>query len=73
MEIAKKIANGMLIFVTVIAVLMSCLLLYFNTFGKDKMPTAITSTYATTVTDPLTGEEKPVLEANYYSNKNGTG
>ena len=73
MDIAKKIANGMLIFVTVIAVFMSFLLLYFNTYGKDKMPTAITSTYATTVTDPLTGEKKPVLEANYYSNKNNTG
>ena len=73
MEIAKKIANIVLIFVTLVAVLMSCLLLYFNTLGKDKMPSAITSTYATTVVDPLTGEEKPVLEANYYSNKNGTG
>ena len=73
MEIAKKISNGVLIFVTAVAVLLSCLLLYFNTLGKDKLPTAITSTYATTVTDPLTGEEKPVLEANYYLNKNGTG
>ena len=73
MEIAKKIANGMLIFVTIIAILMSGLLLYFNTFGKDKMPTAITSTYATTVTDPLTGEERPVLEANYFLNKNNSG
>lgn len=73
MEIAKKIGNGVLIFVTVIAVFMSCLLLYFNYFGKDKIPTAITSTYATTVTDPLTGEELPVLEANYYSNRGGSG
>lgn len=73
MEIAKKIANGVLIFITAVATVLSCLLLYFNTLGKDKMPSAITSTYATTVTDPLTGEEKPVLEANYYSNKNGTG
>lgn len=73
MEIAKKIANFALVFVTVIAVFASCLLLYFNTLGKDKLPSAITSTYATTVTDPITGEEKPVLEANYYSNKNGTG
>lgn len=73
MEIAKKIANSVLIFLTAVATAMSCLLLYFNTLGKDKMPSAISSTYATTVTDPLTGEEKPVLEANYYSNKNGTG
>lgn len=73
MEIAKNIANGVLIFVTAVAVVMSCLLLYFNYLGKDKLPTAITSTYATTITDPLTGEEKPVLEANYYCNKNNTG
>lgn len=73
MEIAKKILNGALIFVTVVCVIMSCVLLYFKTLGKDKVPTAITSTYATTITDPLTGEEKPVLEANYYANKNGTG
>lgn len=73
MDIAKKIFNSALIFVTIIAVLLSCVLLYFKTFGKDKLPTAITSTYATTIVDPLTGEEKPVLEANYYANKNGTG
>ena len=73
MEITKKIINVVLIFITAVSVLMSCLLLYFNTLGKNKLPTSITSTYATTITDPLTGEEKPVLEANYYSNKNGTG
>lgn len=73
MDITKKIFNFALIFVTIIAVFASCLLLYFNTFGKDKLPSAITSTYATTITDPLTGEEKPVLEANYYQNKNNTG
>lgn len=73
MNIAKKIFNVALIFVTIISVFASCLLLYFNTFGKDKLPSAITSTYATTVVDPLTGEKKPVLEANYYANKNGTG
>lgn len=69
----KRILNIVLIFITAVAVLGSCLLLYFKTIGKDKLPTAIASTYATTVTDPQTGEEIPVLEANYYANKNNTG
>lgn len=73
MEIAKKIVNGVIILITAVAVLMSCLLLYFYTLGKDKLPSSITSTYATTITDPLTGEKRPVLEANYYLNKNNTG
>ena len=73
MEVVKKLFNGVLIVITAIAVFMSCLLLYFVTFGKDKVPTSIVSTYATTVTDPQTGEELPTLEANYYSNKNKTG
>lgn len=37
------------------------------------MPSAITSTYATTVEDPNTGEQLPTIEANYYSNNNGKG
>lgn len=73
MNIAKKIFNGALIFITALSVFASCLLIYFNSFGKDKVPTAVTSTYATTITDTITGEKKPVLEANYYANKNGTG
>ena len=73
MDITKKILNFILIVITALMTFCVGVFVYYSTFGKSKIPTAITSTYATTVTDPQTGEEKPVLEANYYSNKNGTG
>ena len=73
MEITKKILNIALIVVTAFMTLMSCVYVYYITIGKHKIPTAVTSTYATTITDPQTGESKPVLEANYYANKNGKG
>lgn len=72
-NIALKIFNGLLIFVTAIMTFMCGVLIYYKTLGKDKIPSAVTSTYATFVTDPQTGEKKPVMEANYYSNYNNTG
>ena len=72
-NIAIKTVNVALIVVTVFLTLMSGVLLYYKTVGKDKVPSAITSTYATTVEDPQTGEQLPTIEANYYSNKNGKG
>lgn len=73
MKIAIHIANVALIVVTAMACLMTGLLIYFNTFGKNHVPHSITSTYATTVYDPVTDQDLPVLEANYYANKNNTG
>lgn len=72
-NIAIKTINVALIVVTVFLTFMSGVLLYYKTVGKDKVPSAITSTYATTVEDPQTGEQLPTIEANYYSNKNGKG
>ena len=72
-NIAIKTVNIALIVVTVFLTLMSGVLLYYKTLGKDKVPSAITSTYATTVENPQTGEQLPTIEANYYSNKNGKG
>ena len=72
-EVALKIFNVALVVVTVFLTLMSGVLLYYKTIGKDKVPSAITSTYATTVEDPNTGEQLPTIEANYYSNNNGKG
>ena len=69
-DIAIKIVNIALVVVTVFLTLMSGVLLYYKTIGKDKVPSAITSTYATTVEDPQTGEQLPTIEANYYSNRN---
>lgn len=72
-DIAIKTINVALIVVTVFLTLMSGVLLYYKTLGKDKVPSAITSTYATTVKDPQSGKELPTIEANYYSNRNGKG
>lgn len=72
-NIALKIFNVFLVIVTVIMGFVCCVLLYYKTIGKNKIPSAVTSTYATFVTDPQTGEKKPAIEANYYSNYNGTG
>lgn len=73
MKLSIRIFNIVLVIITVIMTFACGFLLYYKTIGKDKLPTAVTSTYATTVTDPQTGEEKPTIEANYYANKNGTG
>ena len=72
-DIAIRIVNIALVVVTVFLTLMSGVLLYYKTIGKDKVPSAITSTYATTVEDPQTGEQLPTIEANYYSNSNDNG
>lgn len=59
-----------------ITILMFCSiisLIYFKTFGADKVPTGVTSTYVTTMTDPLTNKTYNALEANYYANLNGKG
>jgi len=72
-SVALRITNVAIVFVTVVMTFLSCVLLYYKTIGKDKLPSAVTSTYATTVTDPQSGEELSTIEANYYANKNGSG
>lgn len=69
----SSMLNVILLIITFFFLMSSVLNLYFNTLGKDKIPTAITSTYVTTVTDPQTNEELPFIEAQLYSNeaKNG--
>jgi len=69
----KYVINTLVILITVAMTCCTGFLIYYKTAGKDKIPSAITSTYATTITDPQSGEELPVLEANYYENKNGLG
>ena len=73
MDITRKIVNFVLVIVTAFMTVVSGVCIYYKTIGKDKIPSAITSTYATTVIDPQSGEELPTIEANYYSNKNGKG
>ena len=72
-KIALTIFNVALLIVTVFMSLMSGVWIYYKTIGKNKLPSAVTSTYATYITDPATKEKVPVIQANYYANRNGTG
>lgn len=67
------IINFVMILLSVIAIFATGVLIYFQTAGKDKLPSGVTSTYVTTTTDPFTQEELPAIQANYYENKNGNG
>lgn len=71
--IALKVFNVALLIVTVFMGLMGGVWIYYKTIGKNKLPSAVTSTYATYITDPATKEKVPVIQANYYANRNGTG
>lgn len=73
MNTVKRIFNVSLIVLTAFMVLISCVYGYYLTFGKNKVPTSVTSTYTTFVNDPQTGETLPFLEANYYANLSGNG
>ena len=67
------IFNFALVFVTVIMSVFSLVYVYYSTIGKNKLPSGVTSTYATTITDPQTGDDLPVIEARYYANTNKIG
>ena len=72
MKIVKKIFDIVLVTFSVIGVFMGALYLYtkFNDKGLFKHST---STYATTVTDPQTGEKLEPFQINYFANYNKTG
>lgn len=67
------IINFVMVLLSVIAIFATGVLIYFQTPGKDKLPSGVTSTYVTTTVDPFTQEELPAIQANYYENKNGSG
>ncbi len=46
---------------------------FFKTIGAKYVPQSVTSTYVTEVTNPLTGEKLPFIQANVFSNKNKKG
>lgn len=68
-----KILNIFLVVLTVIASIFTAVLIYYKTIGKNKVPSAVTSTYASYVYDSQTGKKLPVLESRYYANYNGSG
>lgn len=63
LKIITQIICGILIFVSLCSI---AVFIYFKTIGKEYVPSAMTSTYVTLVKDPLSGEEKPFMEANFY-------
>lgn len=67
----KKIFNVCLIIATVIMSIFT--VVYGYVLISDKIPHSVTSAFVTTVTDPETNEQKPFVEARYYSNVNGKG
>lgn len=73
MKVFKAIVNTFIILLTLVMLSASIMLIYFKTFGADKIPSGVTSTHVTQMVDPLTGKTYNALETNYYANKNGTG
>ena len=72
MEIAKKLLNLLIIFLAIVSVVFIGCFAYFKLSSTDVF-TNQTSTYATSVIDPMTGEELSPLSASYYQNYNNTG
>ena len=62
-----KTFNIILVMLALIGACICGLLMYYTSIGKDKVPSAVTSTYATQVTDPQTKETKAFLQANCYN------
>lgn len=73
MKVAKSVINITIIFLAVVSLFVAGVWVYVNIWGKSLIPTSVNSTYATSVTNPLTGEVLPTLQASYYANKNGSG
>lgn len=74
MENIKKITTPIILILTILFSFVIFGYIYFTTpLGEDKVPSAVTSTYVTYVTNPQTGEEVPFMEAQYFSGEYGTG
>lgn len=68
-----KVINIVLVILTILMSFPLLFNIYLQIWGKDKLPTAVTSTYVTTITDPHTKEELTSIEAKYFQNYNGKG
>lgn len=69
----QKIMSGILGVILFLSVSSILMYIYFCTYGQKYIPSATSSTYVTTMADPMTGEEVKPIEASYYQNKNGNG
>ncbi len=68
-----KVFNIILVFLTIIMCFPLVFNIYLQVWGKNNLPTGITSTYVTTITDPYTKENLSAIEARYFQNTNGKG
>lgn len=66
-----KIIKGCAIFLTILGVFSICIYYYLN--YKTVKDSHITGAFIGNQIDPQTGEERPLLEVNVYSNGNGKG
>ena len=72
MEVFKKFINFCLVFCAIIGCIFDVVYIYNIVTDKDLF-TFSTSTYATSVVDPLTGEELPPFTVAYYEDYNNIG
>ena len=68
----QKIFDGFLVLITAVAVIMIGTWVWYTVSDKQLFTNSV-STYVTSVTDKLTGQEYSPLSANYYENYNGSG
>ena len=68
-----KFLNIILVLITIFSVAVIVMLVYFTTWGKDKVPTALTTAYVTSITDPQTNQELRPMEVNVLSNETNNG
>lgn len=68
-----KFLNFVIILITVFATMIDFAYIYFTTWGKDKVPTGLTTSYVSSITDPQTNEDLTVMEVNVLSNEVNNG
>lgn len=72
MEVAKKVFNISLIFVSVVMTIFTCIYGYYL-FTTKNLYEHGTSTYVASYKDPKTGKDVNPFSLNYYENYNNTG
>lgn len=68
-----KFLNFVIILITVFATMIDFGYIYFTTWGKDKVPTGLTTSYVSSITDPQTNEDLTVMEVKVLSNEVNNG
>lgn len=71
MKYINKICAIAVIILTALALLIDCAFVYLKYFRKQ--PTTLSGAFIGNQVDPITGEELPLLQINYYSGNNRKG